>query len=170
MAPDLVPKDVKAQRDAERCEDAGEDADSEAASEAEVGAVRKMRKEGLKEALLKFAAKKKWKPPDEEKLDEAVDDHLVREKPLRQVFMDVFPLSTREQDEEQDEELAGWAKEKQSRCCGAGESAACDIGGAGGTCAPFLPGRWKGSCTTFAFRVLYVAEFLGGQGWTSQVA
>ena len=56
-----------------------------------------------KEALLKFAAKKKWKPLDEGKLDEAVDDHLVREKPLRQVFMDVFPLSTREQDEEQDE-------------------------------------------------------------------
>ena len=50
-----------------------------------------MRKEGFKEALLKFAANKEWEPPEQGKLDEAVDDHLVREKPLRQVFMDLFP-------------------------------------------------------------------------------
>ena len=42
---------MKAQQEAEQCERAA----SEEESEAEAGAVHKMRKEGLKEALLKFA-------------------------------------------------------------------------------------------------------------------
>ena len=88
MAPDLVPEDVEAQREAEACEDAS----SEEVSEADVGAVCDARRDGLKGALRDFMASEGLEAPEdvEDKLDEVVDGHLLGEKPLRSVFAEML--------------------------------------------------------------------------------